>query len=332
MADTADVTAQRTSAQCATAQRYELGEGVLWDDRARLVRWVDIPRGLLLSGRLGPNGRIDEAERVDLGDDATAVILTETAELVVGLGGGVARVLPDRTVARGPSLLAPGRKHRMNDAAADPAGRIVIGSIAQDEGAGEEVLLCIDTDGTVRTLRSRVVASNGIGFAPDGSRIYHVDTGRRTVAAADYDVSTGAVGTWATVVTVTDGYPDGLAVDSQGLLWVAVWGAGQVRRFDATGRVTAVIDVPAPHVSSMTFAGEDLTTLVISTARSGLSRQERDRYPASGALFVADVSAAGLLPARARVEGVGPAWNAAAEVHRGRRSMPVPGREAHTVH
>lgn len=296
----ANVTARR-----ATEGTYRLGEGALWDDRAELVRWVDIPAGLLLSGRLQPDGRIDEVDRLELGGDVTAVVLTDSGSLIVGLDDAIARVGSDGTVARGPSLLTAGRRQRMNDACADAAGRVVIGSVALDDVWGAEVLLQADSDGAIRTMRAGVVASNGIAFAPDDSRIYHVDTGRRTISAAHYDVSTGSADDWTTVVALDNGYPDGLTVDRAGYLWVAMWGLGEVRRYNSAGRIAAVIDVPAPQTSSVTFAGDELATLVISTARDGLSEDELTRFPDSGALFVAEVGAVGFAAPRARSEKYG---------------------------
>jgi sugar lactone lactonase YvrE len=149
-------------------------------------------------------------------------------------------------------------------------------------------------------LRSDIGLSNGVDWSIDGTAIYHVDSAARTVSRASYDLDSGLAADWTALFEVPDGTPDGLAVDAAGDLWLAVWGAGEVRRYTLTGEPTCIVEVDAPLTSSPAFAGDALDTLVITTAREGLTPSELERFPESGALFTCIVDARGRLPAHWR--------------------------------
>jgi sugar lactone lactonase YvrE len=127
-----------------------------------------------------------------------------------------------------------------------------------------------------------------------------MDSAARTVSRAAYDLDSGLATDWTTLFEVPDGTPDGLAVDAAGDLWLAVWGAGEVRRYAHTGEPTYIVEVDAPLTSSLAFAGDELDTLVITTAREDLTPSELHRFPESGALFTCTVDARGRLPTRWR--------------------------------
>ena len=124
--------------------------------------------------------------------------------------------------------------------------------------------------------------------------MYSVDTTPGTVWSRPYDATTGSWGARSEFTTIADGSPDGLTVDAEGHLWIAVWGAGQVRRFTPAGEQVAVVVLDAPYASCPTFAGPDLDVLVVTTAIDDLTAEQRAAHPQSGALFVADVGVRGL--------------------------------------
>jgi sugar lactone lactonase YvrE len=136
--------------------------------------------------------------------------------------------------------------------------------------------------------------SNGVAWSPDGDVLYTVDTTAKTVWSRPYDTASGRWGEREAAFGVSDGSPDGLCVDAEANLWVAVWGRGEVRRYSPRGDLLAVVRVPAPHTSSMAFVGSDRDRLLITTARDDLSPGDLAAYPDSGRLFLADVETTGL--------------------------------------
>ena len=146
--------------------------------------------------------------------------------------------------------------------------------------------------GTVTELDADLTMSNGLAWTADGSRFYSVDTMRGTIFVRPWGPD-GPAGPRATFIELDSGHPDGMTIDAEGCLWVAVWGAGQVRRYDPDGRHIATIDIPAPQVSSVAFAGRDLRTLVITTSVQDLSPADLARHPDSGRLFTVELDIAG---------------------------------------
>jgi sugar lactone lactonase YvrE len=290
-----DVT--RTRARQATAADHVLAESPVWDATRSRLLWVDIPAGAVLEGRL-EGGRIRETGRWALDETVGAVALAEDGGLLVAGRHALHTLDAAGAWHRGPALITGPR--RFNDGACDPRGRFVVGSLALDGDPGPQQLLTHLGGDRYAVLRSEVGLSNGIDWSADGTTIFHVDSEARTVSRAAYDLDSGRATGWTTLFEVPDGTPDGLAVDAAGDLWLAVWGAGEVRRYTHDGTPTCIVEVDAPLTSSLAFAGPDLDTLVITTARDGLTPAELDRFPASGSLFTCTVDATGRLPARWR--------------------------------
>ena len=282
-------------ARRATTETYELAEGPVWDAQRERLLWVDILAGAVLTGRLDDDGITVTGSRV-FGEPVGAVLPAQDGRLaVVGrdrilLAGG------DGSVEPGALVVAAGAPSRANDAAVDPAGRLLVGTHPFGDGTGPERLVQIDGE-RVRVLDDDLLLSNGLCWSPEGGTLYSVDTLTATVWARSYDVATGATGPRRAHLTsqeLVGGMPDGMCADTEGMLWIAFWGAGEVRRFDAAGSVVDRVAVDAPHTSSVAFAGPDLRTLVITTAREGLDAGQRAAAPASGALFTVEVAAQGL--------------------------------------
>jgi sugar lactone lactonase YvrE len=223
-----------------------------------------------------------------------AVVCSDDGRLLVAGRTALAEVGLDGSISRGTPLLPP--SSRFNDGKCDPAGAFLVGSLFLDGGAAprSEVLLRIGPDGSATTLDDDLTLSNGLGWSPDGTVFYSTDTIARKVYRRPYDPATGAVGDREVFLHVDGGVPDGMAIDADGHLWVAVWGAGEVRRFTPDGVQTGVVKVDAPHSSSAAFAGPDRDLLVITSARWDLSDERLAANPLSGRIFTVRVGVAGL--------------------------------------
>jgi sugar lactone lactonase YvrE len=146
----------------------------------------------------------------------------------------------------------------------------------------------MDHDKTITEILDSISISNGIVWSADKKTMYYNDTPTRVVQAFDYDDATGEISNGRVAIKIPDGTgsPDGMAIDEEGMLWVALWGGNCVARFDpSTGKLIGKIDVPAPNVTSCAFGGPDLRTLYITTARLGMNNERLKEYPLSGNVF-----------------------------------------------
>jgi len=274
----------------ATNAEHELAEGIVWDDRVGLVRWVDIWKGRVLAGTLDGD-ELTTVSDLELGQTTGAVALAEDGGLLIAAARGLAAISSDGVVSFGPDLLGDRSNVRLNDGSADPFGAFLVGSLAIGGETGEEELLRINQHGTVEILREDIRLSNGIAFSPDGGTIYHVDTLAGTVSRHSYGPGPfDREEPWTPVLDDLPAYPDGLTADSTGALWVAQWGGSSVRRHAPTGELLDVVRIDAVQASCAAFVGPRLDRLAITSAQEGLD-QITDN---SGAIFLADVDATGL--------------------------------------
>lgn len=277
-----------TALLAATAESYQLAEGPVWDAERRRLFWVDILAGTVLEGTLDGD-RIAVTRRHRFDGTVGAVTVAADGTLLVAAQEHLVVVRPDGTRGNGPRIVPAGVRRRLNDGGPDPAGRFLVGTLSLDGPSEREVLVRLEFDGTVTQLDGDLTLSNGLAWSADGRRLYSVDTERRTVYVRDYEAGERRVH-----LRLDDHYPDGIAVDVENHLWMAVWGAGEVRRFAPDGSLVRRITVPAPHPSCVAFAGDDLRTLVITTATSELSAEQRRAFPDSGRLFTIRVDVPGL--------------------------------------
>ena len=269
----------------ATDEKFQLAEGPVWDPVRQRLLWVDILGGAVLEGILD-DGRIEVTARHTFDGMVGAVAVAEDGTLVVAGQEHLVVVRPGGTRETGPRLLPAGEQRRLNDGSTDPGGRFLVGSLALTGSSESEVLVRWEHDGRITELDNDLTLSNGLAWSTDGTRMYSVDTLRNTVFVRDYDPESGTVGERQLHLTLEgEGSPDGIALDAADHLWVAVWGAGEIRRYSPGGAMTTRIAVPAPHTSCVAFAGEDLRTLVVTTATEGLSEHQLQTHPDSGRLF-----------------------------------------------
>jgi sugar lactone lactonase YvrE len=268
-------------AQRATAQ---LGEGPTWDGATERLLWVDI---------LGREvHHLDSVSGSDVvlptSQDVGAAKPRAAGGLVLNLRDGVALTEPDgggeRWLARWPREGCRG-----NDAAVDAAGRLWAGTMRYDTAPGGGRLYRVDADGDVVTVLDAVTISNGIGWSPDGRLMYYVETPVRRVDAFDVDAETGLVADRRPLVELdadVAGYPDGLTVDAEGCVWVALWEGAAVCRYTPDGRLDRVVELPTTHPTACTFGGSSLHDLFITTARVALDAAALVGQPLAGSVFV----------------------------------------------
>jgi sugar lactone lactonase YvrE len=267
----------------ALAAEALLGEGPVWDPRSSTLRWVDIERGRV--------HRFDPASGADtffeVGEAVGTVAVRAAGGLVLATASGLHTCLDDG--GRRTLLHELDTGGRFNDGKADPWGRFWAGTYLGATGAS--ALYRLDPDRSLHRMLSGVTCSNGIGWSPDGATMYYIDTPTGGVDAFDHDPSSGEVTGRRRLVDVDRGMPDGMTVDADGCLWVALWDGWAVRRYAPDGRLLATVEVPAQRVTSCAFAG---TTLYITTARTGL--RDFGDQPSAGALFACSPGVAGLAP------------------------------------
>jgi sugar lactone lactonase YvrE len=256
----------------------EHGEGVVWDASARLVRFVDLEAGALMSYHPGSG----EVDRRQLGTVAACVRPRRSGGLVVALERTFLLLDAEGGVQAeyGPAFDDAGL--RFNDGGCDPAGRFWMGSMAYDEAPGRGAIHRLDPDGTIHRVLGDVTISNGLSFAVDGRSALYVDTPTDRVDVLEVDPLAGTVVGRRRLTEVTPGHPDGIAPDAEGGVWVALWAGSAVHRYDRDGRLTHLVRLPCSQVTCPAFGGPDLTDLYVTTSRRGLPEGEE---PTAGALF-----------------------------------------------
>jgi sugar lactone lactonase YvrE len=265
--------------------RATLGEGPSWDASSGQLIWVDI-EGCMLH-RYSPQTGEDEARQLD--QMIGVAVKRHSGGYVVGLANGFHYYDPDRdslTPVADPEEDLP--DNRFNDGKCDPEGRFWAGTMAlsQDEGKGS--LYCLHLDGTVEKKLDSVTISNGLDWSLDERTMYYIDTPTRRVTAFDYHRDSGRIENPRTVIQIPEGMgdPDGMTLDAEGMLWIALWGGSTVGRWNPdNGDLIARIDMPVSQPTSCTFGGADLETLFITSARSGLSEEELESQPQAGGVF-----------------------------------------------
>jgi sugar lactone lactonase YvrE len=262
------------------------GEGPVWSSRWGGLRWVDMLAGDVL--QLTQDGSV---LRRHVADVAAALRPRRGGGAVIGVRRGFALEDPDGSVTHLPELWS-GDDVRMNEGTCDPDGRFLCGTMAYDERPGAGSLFRLDPDRTVTVVLEGVTISNGLEWSPDGTRAYYVDTPTREISVFDYD-GAGELHDRRPFASV-DAMPDGLTVDADGGVWVALYDGRAVQHFGPDGTRGAQVRVPEGRVTACTFGGEDLDRLFITTSREGLSPAEE---PSAGSLHLADVGVRGL-PAR----------------------------------
>jgi len=261
------------------------GEGPLWDHLHRRLYWIDI-----VSGQINCLSEQKQLQHVETGQKIGAIGLTESGAIIAALKDGIYKV--DFADAEPIKLFDPESDkpdNRFNDGKCDPAGRFWIGSMSDMGIAGQGSLYTLEQDGTFSKKLDGLSISNGLAWDLERKKFYHIDTPTGQIVAYDYCNDTGRINNGRPVVSISgsEGVPDGMTIDEEGMLWIAHWNGGRVSRWNPdTGSKLQEIFLPVSKVTSCTFGGDNLDDLYVTTAKVGLSEQELDEQPLAGATFV----------------------------------------------
>ncbi|WP_327595161.1 SMP-30/gluconolactonase/LRE family protein [Streptomyces chartreusis] len=270
--------------EVAVLAEAELGEGPTWDACSGRLLWIDI-----LGARIHTYDPVSGRRSVRTTPQHVGAVKPRAGGgLVLNLRDGVGLLDADDSFRWLHHEPVPGR--RANDAAVAPDGSLWAGTMRYDEAPGGGSLSRITGDGSVDLVLDDVAVSNGTGWSPDGSLMYYIDSPTRRIDVFDH--ADGRVGDRRPFAEIEDGagFPDGLTVDADGCVWVALWDGSAVRRYTPAGELDRVIELPVPRVTACAFAGPDLTDLYITTARVGL----KSPLPLSGSLLVVPGAGKGL--------------------------------------
>ena len=259
-----------------------LGECPLWDDLTGTLLWVDILRHEV--HRLDPATGLDRS--LTLAEPVGAVALREGGGLVAAAGMSFGEL--DEDSGAFTKWHQVSRGDRMNDGACDPAGRFWAGTMTNAQTPGAASLYALDPSTLQVTEKLHdVTLSNGLAWSPDAEILYYVDTVCERIEAFDYDTATAALSGRRTVVDLhdIDGRPDGLTVDSEGRLWVAMAKGRVVRCYNADAALQHVVSIPAPIVTSCTFGGDEFGELYVTTGEWPATPAQLLDYPNAGAIF-----------------------------------------------
>lgn len=260
-------------------------EGPVWSERWGGLRWVDMIAGDVLA--LDADGRVT---RRHVASVAAALRPRRSGGAVIGTERGFALEEPDGSVTPFPDVWDdPGV--RMNEGGCDPDGRFYCGSMAYDKTPGAAALHRLDPDGCSTLVLDGVTISNGLEWSPDGALAYYNDTATGRTDVFDYDREAGLTNRRPFVEMPDGGRPDGLTVDAEGGVWVALVNAGAVHCYSPAGRLEEVVELPVPKVTACTFGGDELDCLFVTTTRE---RVDTEAHPAAGSLFVAVPGVKGL--------------------------------------
>jgi sugar lactone lactonase YvrE len=273
-----------------SAEPGRLSEGPRWDGARNELLWVDVLAGRLHRARPGADGQLRVLQTFQVDRHLGAAAPAAGGGYVLAAGPGFLHI-DDAGVTRELAQPEAGRTDvRMNDGACDRQGRFWAGTMAYDEAPGAGSLYRLELDGRCTQVLTGLTISNGIGWSPGGTTMYLADSGTGDVYAFDFDPATGDLGRRRTVVHIStpNAVPDGLTVDHQGNIWVALWDGGALARYHPDGSLLASIPLPVDRPTSCAFGDTGGGTLFVTTARDGLSEAALARQPDAGRVLRLD--------------------------------------------
>ncbi|WP_096911845.1 SMP-30/gluconolactonase/LRE family protein [Neobacillus jeddahensis] len=285
-------------AELIVDSKATLGEGPSWDRNQKILYWVDI-----LGKRIHIYDYVSKKNRfIEVNQYVGTAVPRKSGGLVLALQNGFYSLNPQTDQL---TLMANTEEHlpqnRFNDGKCDAAGRFWAGTMGLDDAYGVGSLYCLDTENNVKTVLQNVTCSNGLAWSPDNRTMYYIDTPTSQIVAFDFNIEDGSICNERVVVEIPRemGFPDGMTIDEEGMLWVAHWQGFRIGRWNPfTGKLIQAIPIPAPLVTSCSFGGENMDELFITTARIGLSEETLLQYPQSGGVFKikTDVKGMGMYP------------------------------------
>ncbi|MES2454573.1 MAG: SMP-30/gluconolactonase/LRE family protein [Bacteroidota bacterium] len=273
----------------------DLGEAPVWHKERNSYFWVDV------NGRAFFEYALDtlQAVRYQLDYRVSLVLPFTMNEVILALQGGIAKFnLETKTLQWLPSPDVDWDTRRFNDGGIDANGRLWVSTMHLDHEDGAAAVYLIEQGGITEKINALSIP-NGFIWSPDNTKLYYTDSLTATVSSYFFNLQTASLSFEKIAIRIPEhlGLPDGMAMDQEGMLWIALWGGFGVGRFNPqTGEMIEFINVPAPHVSCCCFAGPDLDRLLITTARSGMTDEALQKYPDSGDVFIFKTNVRGLMP------------------------------------
>jgi sugar lactone lactonase YvrE len=258
---------------------FELGEGPVWNPLTQKLSIVDIFARMVHLFKV-ENGEILSSSSFHCEADVGAALPTSDGGFVLCLNTGIFFRDQDGAITKICDLPVKGSEFRCNDAKLGPDGKLWVGIMDYDASAGSGSLWRIGRNGQAQLLLDNLTIPNGMDWWDD--EFWFVDGPAEQISLYKWSES-GLEKTPRKFVT--NGTPDGLTIDSQGEIWLALWGQGRVDHFDLSGRVIESISVASPHSTSLCFAGEKLDTLVMTSAKFAMTPEDLGSYPNAGDLF-----------------------------------------------
>ncbi|RRQ49769.1 SMP-30/gluconolactonase/LRE family protein [Maribacter algicola] len=265
--------------------KSELGEGPFWDGQKKAICWVDILNGHIHEYAV----YTDEYKRYLTKKMVGCAAICRDQNFVLATTEGIGFLNRESgaiTYADHPEKDVAG--NRFNDGKCDPAGRFWVGSMALSEATGAGSVYMFENGRSSKKIGNTTI-SNGMAWNADHTILYFIDTPTRSVMAYDYAIENGTISKGRVVISidVKEGFPDGMTIDSEGMLWIAHWGGWQVTRWNPeTGTLLFRIKLPAAKITSCTFGGKDLRDLYVTSAKVDLTEEELKNQPLAGSLFV----------------------------------------------
>ncbi len=276
---------ESNTAELVLDTKSELGEGALWNYKTGELWWVNI-KGEILNFY---NPSTAYNKEMFTGQMIGTVVPAESGNALVALKNGIYSF--DISTGSKKQLVNPEEhlpENRFNDGKCDPAGRFWAGTLNMSGEKNVATLYRFDPDSTIHPMIKNVSISNGIVWSPDKTKMYYIDTPTKKVMGYDYNNETGEISNPEVSVVIPDGMgsPDGMTIDADGNIWVALWGGSAVRCWNPeTGELLQTINVPAKNVTSCAFGDDDLGTLYITSARESTTDEELEKFPHAGGVF-----------------------------------------------
>jgi len=263
-----------------------LGEGPVWDKNQKRIFWIDILKGEVLY--FYPETR--EHTTCGLGQLIGSISLKRSGGIIAALSDGFGTVdLDNGAVCYISKVEYHLTDNRFNDGKCDPAGRFWAGTMSMSAIPHAGSLYVLEKDGTVTTKLTGITCSNGLAWSPDHKTFYYIDTPTQKVMAYNYDVLNGNITDSRVVINIPKeaGYPDGMTIDTEGMLWIAMWDGWKVLRYNPlSGEQLQDITLPVSRPTSCVFGGDAMDDLYITSAREGMSENDLKEQPLAGSLFV----------------------------------------------
>lgn len=277
------------------ASQCILGESPLWHAERKCCYWVDIERGVLYEYNW-----LSKTTRTWKFNKRLGLVREgKDNQLILATDAGIARFdLETEQVSSVVDIESPTSRNRCNDGACDSLGRLWIGTMHLEHKKGAGALYMVDKNLKVHKRLTNTSISNGIAWSADKKHLYFIDSPTRVVQSFFFKEKTGEILFEKKVIEVPAemGTPDGMAIDEEGMLWIAHWGGFGVYRWNPlNGKLLDKIELPVPQVTSCTFAGENLDELIITSARENLKKEELKKYPESGNIFFVKTYVKGIL-------------------------------------